>query len=201
MRRLLASAVAGYLLGTVPSADVGAKIASGGQVDLRQAGSGNPGGMNAVGVLGRGWGAAVMGADITKGAVACRVGRRLGGAAGEHIAGTAAVVGHCYPAWSGFRGGKGVACGVGQCLATFPAYFPVDLAVAALTAAGPWRKRAFAATAVASAAWVGGAALWSRRQWPNAWGPTPSGALVAATAASSAVILQRFFAEDGRRKT
>ncbi|HEX9995331.1 MAG TPA: glycerol-3-phosphate acyltransferase [Acidimicrobiales bacterium] len=191
--RLVAAAVAGYLLGTVPSADVAARLAGKGATDLRLAGSGNPGGVNAMRVLGPAWGYGVMAADVAKGALACRAGRRVGGDAAAHLAGTAAVVGHCYPVWSGFRGGKGVATSAGQCLATFPAYTPVDLGVAALAAASPrWRDRAFAATAVASACWVAAGVLWWRRGWPNAWGPRPTAALPAAAAASSGVVLWRF---------
>ncbi len=143
-------------------------------------------------MLGRRWGYAVMAADIVKAAVACRVGRRLAGSGGAHAAGTAAVVGHCFPVWNGFRGGKGVACSVGQCLATFPAYFPADLTVAAVTAAGPWRRRAFVATAASSATWVAAAIVWWRRRLPNGWGPPPSASLPLAAAASSAVVLYRF---------
>ena len=49
--RTLGAAATGYLLGTVPSADLAARAASGGTVDLRSAGSGNPGGANAAKVL------------------------------------------------------------------------------------------------------------------------------------------------------
>ena len=143
-------------------------------------------------MLGAKWGYAVMAADIAKGAAACRLGRRLAGDRGQHLAGTASVIGHCYPVWSGFRGGKGVGCSVGQCLATFPAYFPVDVAVAAAVAAGPWRRRALTATATSSAVWVTAGAVWWRRGWPNAWGGPPSAALPVAAAVSSAVIIDRF---------
>jgi glycerol-3-phosphate acyltransferase PlsY len=192
----LAAAAIGYLMGTIPSADIASKAASGGAVDLRAAGSGNPGAANAMKVLGTRWGLAVMAADVAKGAAACRAGRRVGGGAGSHVAGTAAVIGHCFPIWTGFRGGKGVAAGAGQCLATFPAFLPVDLAVAGLTSTGRWRERAFGATAVASLAWVAGALLWWRRDLPNLWGPRPTAGLVLAAAASSAVICYRFSTES-----
>ena len=191
--RLVLSAVVGYLAGTIPSADVVSRAASGGSVDLREAGSGNPGAANAMAVLGSRWGAVIMVADIAKSAAACGIGRRVAGPAGAQLAGTAAVVGHCFPVWNGFRGGKGVACSVGQCLATFPAYFPVDLGVAALTASGPWKSSARSATVVASFAWVAAALLWWRRNLSNGWGPPPTAALPMGAAASSAVILLRFF--------
>ena len=192
MLRSLLAAVIGYLLGTVPSADIAARLATGGKVDLRAAGSGNPGGANAVKVLGPKWGYGVMAADISKGALACGVGRRVGGGTAAHLAGTASVIGHCFPVWNGFRGGKGVGCSVGQCLVTFPAYFPVDLGVAAITSTRRWRSRSYAATAVASATWVVGGVLWWRKGWSNLWGPSPTAALPAAAAASSAVIIYKF---------
>ncbi len=190
MLGLLLSAAAGYAVGAIPSADVASRLATGGATDLRRAGSGNPGAVNAMAVLGKGWGFAILGADVAKGALACRVGRRLGGGDGAHVAGTAAVVGHCFPAWNRFRGGKGVAVSVGQCLATFPVYLPVDVGVA--WAVGHWSRRALPGTAASSATWVAAGLLWWRRRWPNAWGPVPTGALPASAAASSAVILYRF---------
>jgi len=103
------------------------------------------------------------------------------------------VIGHCFPVWTGFRGGKGVAASVGQCLATFPAYFPVDIGIAALTAASPrWRSRAFTATVTSCVAWVLGGLLWWRRRWPNLWGPRPSPALPLAALVSSSVIIYKF---------
>lgn len=190
--RPLGAALAGYLFGTIPSADVAARLASGGTIDLRSQGTGNPGAANAIKVLGPGWGYAVMFADISKAGAACALGQKLAGTRGAHVAGTASVIGHCFPAWNGFRGGKGVGCSVGQCLMTFPAYVPIDLALAALTTTRRWRSRAYAAALVASSAWVAGAVVWWWRRWPNAWGPPPTVELPLAAAASSAVILYRF---------
>lgn len=190
MLRLIAAATTGYALGTIPSADTAARLATRGATDLRRAGSGNPGAVNAMAVLGKRWGYGVLIADVMKGAVACAAGGRLAGDTGAHVGGTAAVVGHCLPVWNGFRGGKGVAASAGQCLATFPAYFPIDLGVAWATAR--WRRQAMAVTAMASLTWVVAGVVWWRRDWPNLWGPRPSAGLPAAAAASSAMILTKF---------
>ena len=193
---LARAAAIGYLLGTVPSADIAAKVALGRSADLRSAGTGNPGAANAAKVLGARWGAAVMFADVAKGAVASAAGRRTAGDAGAHVAGAAAVAGHCWPVWTGFRGGKGVATSVGQCLMTFPAYVPVDMGVAVATALSPrWKARARAATTVASCTWVATATIWAWRGWPNLWGPPVSPALPVAAATTSAMVLYRFAAE------
>lgn len=189
------AAVLGYLAGTLPSADIASRLASGGATDLRRVGSANPGAANAMKHLGSAWGYGVLVADVAKGAAGSIAGRGLAGSAGAHVAGTAAVIGHCFPIWTGFRGGKGVAASAGQCLATFPAYTPIDLTVAAVTASSRrWKERAFATTAVASAAWVVAGLAWWRRDWPNAWGPQPGPGLPLAAAASSAVILSKFAA-------
>ncbi len=191
--RVAVAGVLGYLIGTFPTADLVARRTTKGAIDLRSTGSGNPGTANALNVLGKKAGAQVLAGDVTKGAAACGVGALVAGPAGAHLAGTAAVVGHCYPVWNGFRGGKGVATSVGQCLATFPAYFPIDAAVAVVTVAIPrWKQRAFATTTVSCACWVVGGVVWWRRRLGNAWGPEPTALLPIAAAASSAVIIRRF---------
>ncbi len=193
--RLTTAAAVGYLLGTFPTADIVARRASKGIIDLRTSGSGNPGSANAMNVLGKRAGAQVLAGDVAKGAAACAAGAIIAGPVGAHLAGTSSVVGHCYPVWTGFRGGKGVATSVGQCLATFPAYFPIDIAVAVVTVANPrWKQRAFAATVASSACWVVGGVVWWARGLRNLWGPKPSLALPLASAISSAVIIRRFLA-------
>ena len=82
MRRLagtLASAAAGYLIGTLPSADIVTRLATAGQLNIREEGTGNSGAANVAGVLGKKWGAVVMVADVAKGIAAAKVGGRLGG--------------------------------------------------------------------------------------------------------------------------
>lgn len=191
-RNLLAAVAAGYLAGTAPSAALVARLLTGGSVDLRSAGSGNPGGLNARRLLGRRAGAAVIVGDVGKGVVACLAGRRLAGDLGAHVAGVAAVTGHCYPLWTGFRGGKGVATSFGQCLATFPVYAPVDVAVAVAVARRPSLCRpALTSVAASSTAWLLASVVWWRRGWPNLWGPRPTVALPLANAATIAIILSK----------
>jgi glycerol-3-phosphate acyltransferase PlsY len=190
--RVLFAAASGYLLGTTPSADLAARLATGGSVDLRRSGTGNPGGVNARRLLGRRVGTAVIVADMAKGVAACSWGRRGAGDLGAHVAGVAAVVGHCYPLWTRFRGGKGVATSFGQCVYTFPAYAPVDMALAMCVARVPGLRRpALTSVAVSSTAWLLASVLWWRRGLPNLWGPRPTAALPLANAATVLVIASR----------
>jgi glycerol-3-phosphate acyltransferase PlsY len=197
--RLLVAAGAGYLLGTVPSADIASRLATGGRVSLRSSGSRNPGAVNAGRVLGNTAGRAVTVADVGKAYAACATGRAVAGDLGAHVAGVAAVVGHCYPAWNGFDGGKGVATSFGQCLYTFPVAAPGDLALAIGVARIPGLPRpGIVSTAVASGGWLLMSFVWWRRRLPNSWGPKPSAALFVANCATVGVIASRFVAAHRR---
>jgi glycerol-3-phosphate acyltransferase PlsY len=192
MRNVAAPVVAaavGYLLGTIPSADIATRLARS-DVDVRAHGSGNPGALNTATVLGTHWGAAVLVADMATGAAAGVVGRAIAGPAGAYAAATASIAGHIVPVWSGGRGGKGVATSAGASLAVFPVYFPIDAAVAAATAAaGHNAERAIMAS---STVWVLAALLWWRRRLPNAWGPAPTVGLPLFAIAGSAMIVAKF---------
>lgn len=193
LNRLGIGVAVGYLAGTVSTADIVVRRMGG--ADLRSQGTGNPGAANALKVLGTRAGLTVMAGDIGKGVAACAIGGALAGPTGAHLAGSASVAGHCYPFNRGFEGGKGVATSVGQCLATFPAYFPIDVGVAAATAAVPaWKQRAFAATLASSACWVVGGVVWWWKGWRNVWGPKPTVMLPISALLSSAMIAQRFVA-------
>ncbi|MEO6125514.1 MAG: glycerol-3-phosphate acyltransferase [Ilumatobacteraceae bacterium] len=188
--RLVAAAAVGYLLGTVPSADVAARLAHGGTIDLRASGSNNPGALNAAQQLGTRWGVAVLIADAMKGSAAGVIGKRIAGGTGAYAAATLSIAGHIWPMWSRFRGGKGVATSAGACLAIFPAYFPIDAGVAALGAVGS--RNAETSVRVSAAVWTLSAALWWRRGWPNLWGPRPTAGLPMFAAVSSAMIVVKF---------
>lgn len=188
--RVAAAAAAGYLFGSLPSADLAGRLANPSDPrDLRTEGSGNPGGLNAAQVLGWGWGLSVIGADIAKGAAAAALGRAIGGELGAYSAATSSIAGHVAPPWSNFRGGKGIATSAGACLAVFPAYFPFDLGVAAMSAAAS--RNTTSATRWSCAAWTAAAVVWWRCKLPNAWGPAPGPGLPAFAAIGSAIILVR----------
>lgn len=118
--------VPAYLVGTFPSADL---VASAAGVDIHESGSGNPGASNVTRTLGWRKGVVVFGLDMLKGILAALVGLWLGGRAGGHALGVAAVVGHIFPVTRRFRGGKGVATAGGVMLVLHPV---VGLGVAAL---------------------------------------------------------------------
>ena len=123
---LLVKVVLAYLLGSVSGSMVMGAFR---HVDIRQSGSGNAGGTNAFRTQGFWFALVVVIIDIGKGALAAGLlpTLSLGLPAGAglqvylHLAcGFAAVVGHCYPVWYGFRGGKGAATAVGALMVIEP---------------------------------------------------------------------------------
>ena len=116
----------GYLIGSIPFGLLLTKAA--GLGDIRQVGSGNIGATNVLRTGRKGLAAATLILDGLKGAVAVLLARYFLGDQ-DLVVGTAAVLGHLFPVWLGFRGGKGVATGLGVLLA---AAWPVGLACCAL---------------------------------------------------------------------
>ena len=194
MRTLIAASL-GYLVGSLPTADIVTKYAarSNGEktVDLRTAGTGNPGSLNAAKLLGWKWGGIILAGDLIKGAFASVAGRAVAGDNGAYAAGSGAVVGHCAPVWNGFRGGKGVATSAGTSLVCFPAYMPVDISLAAATLMLS-RGRAGTATYMASAVFITAALYWWLRGSGNLWGPKPTIGLPLYALSTSAIIAYRF---------
>jgi acyl phosphate:glycerol-3-phosphate acyltransferase len=118
-----------YLLGAVPTSYLVMRMARG--VDLRTVGSGNLGATNLYRQLGWRFAIPVGLFDMAKGALPVIVGLRLsgGGMAVALALGAAAVVGHVYSLFVGFKGGKGVATGAGVVLGLAPWAFVVSLGV------------------------------------------------------------------------
>jgi acyl phosphate:glycerol-3-phosphate acyltransferase len=115
--------LAAYLAGSIPfSLWVGRVI---GGIDLRQHGSGNVGATNVARLLGWKWGVAALLLDALKGLAPTGILPRLFAdpAVANHVAvgcGLAAIIGHMFPCWLGFRGGKGVATSLGVVLMLAP---------------------------------------------------------------------------------
>jgi glycerol-3-phosphate acyltransferase PlsY len=172
-----------------PSADLVARLASRGSVDLRRSGSGNPGGLNAARVLGKGWGLLVIVLDAAKGALAGLIGLAMGDP-GAYAAGTAVIAGHCWPVWNGFRGGKGVAAAGGSFFSVFPPMVPIDGLTTGVVALVT--KRSTVAVRTAMVVWVVGAVGWWAADWSLWWGPEPSIGLVVYAVLGAVMIQARF---------
>jgi glycerol-3-phosphate acyltransferase PlsY len=112
---LLIWAVAGYLLGSIPFGVILARVF--GLGDLRSVGSGNIGATNVLRTGHKSAAALTLVLDGAKGAVAVLIARALAGEDAVQIAGLAAFLGHCFPIWLRFKGGKGVATFLGLLLA------------------------------------------------------------------------------------
>jgi acyl phosphate:glycerol-3-phosphate acyltransferase len=148
---LFASAALGYLLGSFPTAYVIVRFRQG--IDIRKTGSGNVGTLNSYLVSRSAWvGVAVLLIDGAKGALAGYLGREFfsGSFDAGAVAACAAVLGHNYPLWLGFRGGRGLAPAAGAFLVLGWSVVPAWLLLWAV-AYLPLRE-VNAANAVASAA-------------------------------------------------
>ena len=168
-----AAAALSYLAGSIP---FGWLVGLAHGVDVRRAGSGNIGATNVVRVLGRGPGAFVFALDVAKGVAAVSLVPAAFALAGAPLPGFASVVcaaaviiGHSFPVFLGFKGGKGVATGLGIAAALVPhsaalalalwivlflatRYVSVaSVAAAALVAVAPWRLDPGAGVAALSA--------------------------------------------------
>jgi len=110
--RIVAALAIGYLLGSVLPAEMFARSRG---VDIRAVGTRNPGATNAMQQLGRFAGLVTMAYDASVGLVAMYVANALGLTQGwVYLAGVAAVIGHIFPVFSGFRGGQGMAATTGM---------------------------------------------------------------------------------------
>ncbi len=112
-------ALFGYLLGAVPFGLLLTRAA--GLGDIRAIGSGNIGATNVLRTGRRGLAFSTLLLDGAKGAAAVLIGLEFAGTAGALAGGLAAVLGHLFPVWLRFRGGKGVATGFGALIAASPA--------------------------------------------------------------------------------
>ena len=130
----LGSILAAYLLGSLSGSLLLGKLRG---IDIRTQGSGNAGGTNAFRTQGAKFALGVVIIDIGKGALAAWLGLRFAGSTHvmwlPYATAFAAALGHVWPIWHGFRGGKGAATVVGGIAVLWPMAIPLLLAVWVLT--------------------------------------------------------------------
>jgi len=160
----IAAIVAGYLLGSV---DFGVIVPRLFGIDIYGSGSGNPGATNVLRTMGRKEAALVLLGDLAKGVGAAALGSWAGSP--EHgpvigfAAGLAAVVGHCFPVWHRFKGGKGVAAAGGMVAWLEPWALLVLLGVFVVVVA--LTRKASLGSLIAALGLVPALALFGHRNW------------------------------------
>ena len=132
--QLIIAGVVGYLLGSIPFGLLLTRAA--GLGDVRKIGSGSIGATNVLRTGSKGLAAATVLLDGLKGVLAVLLGAHLAGLDGVFVGGLLSVVGHMFPVWLGFRGGKGVATGFGVLIAADP--------LVGLASGAVWLATAFA---------------------------------------------------------
>lgn len=153
-----------YLIG---SFDFGVIVSKRMGVDIYAEGSGNPGTSNVYRTLGKKAAGLVLLGDALKGVIATGIGAAIGGTTVGFAAAFAATLGHAYPAWHRFQGGRGVATAIGGAIWLEPLF--------GLLLAGVWLGVVLA-TKTASLASLGAMALYvplfllsGHRGWPIVW--------------------------------
>jgi glycerol-3-phosphate acyltransferase PlsY len=123
----VAGFVIAYLIGSVPFGLILTRLAGAG--DVRRIGSGNIGATNVLRTGRKGLALATLALDLVKGALPVWLAYRYLGPDMAVVAGLGAVLGHCFPVWLKFRGGKGVATAAGVVLALTPAVAAIAIGV------------------------------------------------------------------------
>ncbi len=162
---ILLSGLVGYLIGSLPTANAIARLR---HIDLRQAGSGNPGTNNARKLGGMGLAVPVLLVEFLKGVACVVVGGLIAGDVGAVIAGVAGIAGNVFNVWYRFAGGKGIAITGGVLLALWPPAFVVLVATIALSAA--LTKSTGMAALIAIVVMIVIGILWANQLLRNGWG-------------------------------
>lgn len=161
---LISAFIASYLCGSFPSGYLAGRMRG---VDLRREGSGNVGATNALRVLGKGWGYGVFVMDALKGFLGVRVTFLIAASMSPGweipagvVGAVGTVLGHNFPVWLGFRGGKGISTSAGVMLALFPIWVFLSGIVAWGLVFSMTRYVSLASLAASLALPVSSAALW-----------------------------------------
>ena len=127
--KIIAAFIAAYLLGSIPSAYIAGKLTK--KIDIRTVGSHNMGAMNSFYNLGKSVGIMVLAADVLKGVAAVALADLLLDIPNLYmfICGFIVVLGHNYPVWLKFKGGKGGATAIGAMIYFIPWAIPIGFSI------------------------------------------------------------------------
>ncbi|MEA1912901.1 MAG: glycerol-3-phosphate acyltransferase [candidate division WOR-3 bacterium] len=139
---VILSLVGGYFFGSIPFAIIISRLRG---VDIRKAGTGNPGAANVLREVGKVWGIIVFLLDIAKGIIPMLIADRMLNIPAYHLhhlfwvglVGVSAVAGHCWSVFLDFKGGRGLATTGGVILYLFPKFFLIGTAAYFITQKSP----------------------------------------------------------------
>lgn len=187
---IVVSALAGYLLGSIPTAGFLGRLKG---IDLRRDGSGNPGTKNALSTGGPALAAAVLLVEAAKGYGAVWAGSVMADDAGAIAGGVCAVAGNVYNVWYRFQGGKGLGISLGVLLAVWPAVLPVVLGV--IIVAVVLTRSAGMAAIAAMTALIVSAIAWSNNDWPTG-GVSPASGLLVLSVGMTAIMIWKHWRDS-----
>lgn len=159
MLAYIESAALGYIIGNIQFAVIFGYLLH--RDDVRHHGSGNAGSTNMLRVYGKKDGIITFAGDLLKGVAGALIGRLLGGENCAYMGAMGVVLGHCYPVFFGFHGGKGVASSLGAVFALNPLYGGIVSIVAAIVAIAT--KTISAASLSGTAAYLIIALIWGTK--------------------------------------
>lgn len=159
MLAYIESAALGYIIGNIQFAVIFSYLLH--RDDVRHHGSGNAGSTNMLRVYGKKDGIITFAGDLLKGVAGALIGRLLGGENCAYMGAVGVILGHCYPVFFGFHGGKGVASSLGAVFALNPLYGGIVSIVAAIVAIAT--KTISAASLSGTAAYLIIALIWGTK--------------------------------------
>ena len=160
MLAYIESAALGYIIGNIQFAVIFSYLLH--RDDVRHHGSGNAGSTNMLRVYGKKDGIITFVGDLLKGVAGVLIGRLLGGENCAYMGAVGVILGHCYPVFFGFHGGKGVASSLGAVFALNPLYGGIVSIVAAIVAIAT--KTISAASLSGTAAYLIIALIWGTKE-------------------------------------
>ena len=116
--KIITVSLIGYFVGSIPCSFIVSKLI--GKIDIREHGSGNSGATNVFRTLGKKAGALAFAGDFLKGVIATLIGINFFNGNETLLCSGMAIIGHCYPVWTKFKGGKGVATSGGMIFTLTP---------------------------------------------------------------------------------